>query len=94
MTDHAQERLYSRVKPYHRALAHQLVTLAVAHDSAALVSSVGKHTVSDSYRATGDASNGDNLVLIVRNGTPVTIMYCRTGQVTPAHLRVNEIIRL
>jgi hypothetical protein len=92
MTDHAIDRLYSRVKPYHLALARQMVACA-SGQSVAVVSSVGKHTVSNAYRSNGDDSNGDNLVLIVRGGTPVTVMYCRTGQLTAQHLRVNEIVR-
>jgi hypothetical protein len=94
MTDHANERLYSRVKPYHMVLAHQLVQHAAQVTTGAIVSSVGRHTVSNGYRATGDDSNGDNLVVIVRNHQPVTVMYCRSNQVTPDHLRVSEIVRI
>jgi hypothetical protein len=93
MTDHAIDRLYSRVKPYHLSLARQMVARANGK-SAAIVSSVGKHTVSNAYRVTGDDSNGDNLVVIVRGNAPVTVMYCRTGQLTAQHLRVSEIVRL
>jgi hypothetical protein len=92
MTDHAIDRLYSRVKPYHLSLARQMVARA-SGQSVAVVSSVGKHTVSNAYRVTGDDSNGDNLVVIVRNNAPVTVMYCRTGQINAEHLRVSEIRR-
>jgi hypothetical protein len=40
-------------------------------------------------------SNGDLVVLIIRNHRPVTLMYRRSDQTnTPAQLRVNKIIDL
>ena len=38
-------------------------------------------------------SNGDLVVLIIRNHRPVTLMYRRSDQTnTPAQLRVNQIL--
>jgi hypothetical protein len=93
MTDHVSSRLYCRVREAHMAIARRMVELA-SGDNVALVSPVGCHTVSSAYRATGDTSNGDNLVVIVRGNTPVTIMYCRSRQVNVTHLRVTEIVNI
>lgn len=65
-------------------------------DSAVILTKLDSHigTSDKSYYARTD-SNGDLVVLIVRENRPVTIMYRRSSQTnTPAQLRVNEIIDL
>lgn len=89
MTYHATQRLLERVKPYHLALADQLMNRAQYVKNAAIVT-----RASDSTVKCNDGSNGQYLVLIVRNGSAVTFMYSRHNQVNCEHLRVPDIINL
>lgn len=91
---HLSYRLQNRVKPDHRQYAQLLASHAPSVGNVALVCNVERHTVSADYKRSGDDSNGDNLVLIVRNGVQCTIMYCRTNQLNVTHLRVNTIIKV
>ena len=79
MTKHAELRLNTRVKPSHQAVCAKLVNAAYDHYSTALVSQVDDRTA---------------LVVIARGFVPVTVMYARTAQVNPAHLRVDSIVRM
>lgn len=92
--EHLSYRLAKRVKPYHMAIAQKLVNCAPPTGSIALVHKLEGHTVSADYVTSGDDSNGNYLVLIVRNGTICTIMYTRESQLNPEHLRVNLIRRI
>ena len=45
----------------------------------------------DDKRRSLDGSNGQNVVLIARNGRACTIMNARDNQMTKEHFRVDEI---
>lgn len=79
VTYHAEYRLNSRVQPQHTDVASRMIERAVNYSNAALVASVGRKV---------------SLVVIVRDKTPVTVMYARSGQVNLSHLRVQEIVTL
>lgn len=89
MSQHATDRLIERVKPDHIALADKLMSRAQYVRNAAIVARASDNTVK-----CNDGSNGQYLVLIVRNGRTVTFMYSRHNQVNCAHLRVDNIITL
>jgi hypothetical protein len=91
---HLAYRLESRVKSYHLETARKLAQHAPMSGNVAVVASVDRHTVSNSYRTSGDDSNGDHLCLIVRNGVQCTIFYVRKNQVNTGHLKVDSIVRL
>lgn len=86
---HINGRLLSRVLPDHRTIAQRLVNSAAQYSNAALVTSVDPVLRND-----WALSNGDHLVVIVRDHYPVTIMYSWYGQLTSEHLRVSQIVRL
>jgi hypothetical protein len=81
---HVSTRLAGRVAPCHRHIADALISQAPRRGNVAIVC----HVPTVQSRK---GSNGDNLVLIVRNGVLVTIMYCRTNQINTNHLRVHRI---
>ncbi len=85
---HCQERLLDRVMPYHRAIAERMIKYSANLDNCAIVVNVLNKV------STADGSNGNNLVLIVRNSYPVTLMYVRSSQLTKIHLRVDSIVTL
>jgi len=65
-------------------------------DSAVILAKLSEHkgdNASGYYQR--QESNGDLIILIVRNNKPVTIMYRRSNQTnTTSQLRVNNIIDL
>lgn len=72
----------------------QIIGLCYEYECAAVILKREAHhgpTTGDFYGR--NESNGDLVVLIIRNHTPVTIMYRRSNQNnTPAGLRVDELI--
>ena len=88
---HIEKRLQERDIHISKAV---LIGLCYEYNNAAVIIARQSHYGQD----TGDymtrkESNGDLVVLIIRDNRPVTIMYRRSSQTnTAAQLRVNQVI--
>lgn len=89
---HIEQRLQER----NIAISHATIAgLCYECDvDTAVIISKGEHMGQDYGRYTErNESNGDLVVLIIRNHAPVTVMYRRSSQTnTCEQLRVNQII--
>ena len=90
---HLEQRLAERNISIRQA---ELNKLASMYTSAALILAKGSHRGDNRnpYHARKE-SNGDMVIMIVRNRRPVTIMFRRSSQTnTPEQLRVNQLVDL
>jgi hypothetical protein len=73
----------------------KLAILAAKVDNAAIILLKQEHKGQEGAYRTRNESNGDLVVMIIRNHYPVTIMYRRSNQpATCDALRVNQVIDL
>jgi hypothetical protein len=98
MTNHAVERITGRLYENGVRVSESAI-IGLCYecdtDTAVILTQVDhKGDNSTPYYGRMD-SNGDLVVLIIRNHNPVTLMFRRSNQTnTPAQLRVNKIIDL
>lgn len=72
---------------------NQIVDIAQKYISAAIILQKSSHVGQEGAYRTRTESNGDLVVLIVRNRYPVTIMYRRSNQpATPEALHVMQVV--
>ena len=92
---HLQQRLSER----NIAIPDSTLEKIAAHfgdiTTAVLLARLGEHKGCEGAYRSREESNGDLVVLIVRDAKPITIMYRRSNQpLTPDALHVRQVVEL